>query len=109
MEALIDGLYRCDANGQFCYWFTGELPVSTDRVYRAVIDRGDNTVYVMDSGQAVLYKCDAAGRLLASQDKEFKYPYQIALHNNRLFVANTNHHEISIEQTDTSNFCEKID
>ena len=51
-------------------------------------------------------KFDAQGNELAVSEKEYKFPNQNSLQNDKLLVANTNHHAIQIVETDTENFGE---
>jgi len=103
-----DGLYRCDKVTYDCQLFTTELPAFYT-TFRVFIDRSSDTVYIADTPRFVLYKLNKEGALLAQNKSGLWFPNQILLHNNNLYIANTNLHSIKVARSDTENFGEEIE
>jgi len=102
-----DGLYRCNINTQDCHIFTTSLP-AFHTTFRTVIDRDTDTVYISDTPRFALYKLDSTGALLAQNNSNLKFPNQILLHDNALYIANTNFHSVKVVRTDNQHFGEEI-
>lgn len=95
-----EGMYRCNLEQMSCNKF-GNNNIDFDSAFHLSVDPSTDTVYLSDTGRHKLRKFDSDGNTLAVQDKGFRFPNQILLHNNKLLVADTNHH--AIQEVDTSN------
>jgi hypothetical protein len=100
-----EGLYRCSQGLKTCSPF-GRNQLDFDSAFHLSIDIKTNTVYVSDTSRHKLRKFDAQGNELSVSEKRFKFPNQNSLQNDKLLVADTNHHAIQIVETDTENFGE---
>ena len=98
-----DGLYRCRLTSMECTPFGGQS-VDFDSAFHLSIDVDSNTVYLSDTGRHKLRKFDAEGRELSVQSKGFKFPNQNMLYQDKLLVADTNHHAIQEVATSDDNF-----
>ncbi len=103
-----NGLYRCNANAEDCHLFSDQLP-AFHATFRAFIDTRDDTVYLADTPRFAIYKLDQNGQELGRKTDELWFPNQILLHNNLLYVANTNRHVISVLRTDNEHFGEVVE
>lgn len=102
-----DGLYRCSKNLTGCQLFTDALPAFYT-TFRVFIDRASDTVYIADTPRFTLYKLNSQGALLARNDSKLHFPNQILLHEDKLYIANTNYNAIKIVRSETESFGEKI-
>ncbi len=102
------GLYRCNANAGNCRLFSNQLPVFRDS-FHACIDNRDDTVYLADTSGFALYKLDRNGQELGRKTDGLWRPNQIMLHDDLLYVANTNRHAISVLRTDNGHFGEELE
>lgn len=102
-----EGLYRCNGLAQDCRLFSPELPAFYTS-FRIFIDRSKDDVFVADTSRFKLYRLNSAGKIIASSDKGLKFPNQILLENNRLYVANTNHHSIKILDPSINDFAQEL-
>ncbi len=100
-----EGLYRCSQGLKICSPF-GRNQLDFDSAFHLSIDIKTDTVYVSDTSRHKLRKFDVQGNELAASEKGYKFPNQNSLQNDKLLVADTNHHAIQIVETDTENFGE---
>ena len=73
-----------------------------------MIDRKTDEVYIADTPRFVLYKLNRNGKLLAENTQQLKFPNQVVLKDNHLYVANTNYHQVKIVSANTKTFGEQI-
>lgn len=101
-----DGLYRCDLQTNGCKRFAAQLP-ALDSSFRLAIDRQDDTVYLADTPAFKLYKLSPSGETLAASGTEtFKFPNQLVLTGEELWLADTNHHRLVSVSTHSNSFAE---
>lgn len=108
MATGADGLYRCSYWMDECRLFTNELP-ALHKTFGLFIDRESDTVYLSDTTRFILYKLDKEGNLLAQSEDGLYFPNQIHLHDNKLYVADTNHHSIKVVSSETERFGETVE
>ncbi|TPH14441.1 hypothetical protein [Litorilituus lipolyticus] len=98
------GWYRCKMPKFSCQPFAQHLP-DFPRAFHLLIKQTDNTVFISSTAEHKLLKLDQHGELQASSStKSFKFPNQLKLVNNKLWLADTNNHRlVQISQT-TNNF-----
>ncbi len=101
------GLLRCNNEGKNCEKFSSELPAFHSS-FRLNIDRKTDTVYIADTPRFALYKLSEEGGILATKKDGFKFPNQILLHEEKLYVANTNYNAVKIVHAETEKFGEEI-
>lgn len=103
-----EGLYRCKLDIKQCIPF-GSGKVDFDSAFHLSIDTRTDTVYLSDTGRHKLRKFSAQGNELAVQGKGYKFPNQIMLLDDKLLVADTNHHAIQVAETGDESFGQIID
>jgi hypothetical protein len=102
-----EGLYRCQLATDECTRFgTGSLDF--DSAFHLSIDRATDTVYLADTGRHILRKFDHDGKELAVQKSGYRFPNQLQFRNDKLLVADTNHHAIQVAQAGNKHFGEII-
>ncbi len=101
------GLYRCRIETAECSPF-GADGVDFNAAFSVFIAPGDDAVYISDTTRHALRKYSADGQLLAASETGYKFPNELLVHDGRLYVANTNHHEVTIISPDTESFGRKI-
>lgn len=96
-----NGLYRCILSQLSCNRFGGEVPL-LNRAFRVAIDHSTDTVYLADTSAFKLYKLDNGGAITATSDTQTtRFPNQLAVHEGRLWLADTNNHRlVSIDTSD---------
>lgn len=101
-----DGFYRCQLANKQCQRFGYQLPL-IERGFRVFINQTDDTIYLADTSAFQLYKISQYGRLLASKG-EFAFPNQLTIEDNKLWLADTNHHRIVSLSAETDNFATQL-
>ncbi|WP_461517477.1 NHL repeat-containing protein [Porticoccus sp.] len=101
-----NALSRCSVEWQECQQFSIHLP-GFDRAFRVFIDRVSDTVYLADTSRHRILKLDGNGQLLAFREG-FKFPNQISLVENQLWVTDTNNHRLVAVSMETDSFGEEI-
>ena len=102
-ESQDTGLHRCDLRSKECTVF-GSAPIDFKAAVGLFIDRETDEVYVSDTSRHVLRKYSRDGEALAGPADGFKFPNQLLVYENRLLVADTNHHRIRAVDPATSEF-----
>lgn len=101
-----DGFYRCDLQRETCTAFAAQLPLLNSS-FRLVIDRSTDEVYLADTPAFELYKLNSAGETLATSNTQtFKFPNQMVLAGDHLWLADTNHHRLVAVSTASDNFAQ---
>ncbi|MBV1932960.1 MAG: hypothetical protein KUG71_14745 [Porticoccaceae bacterium] len=85
-------LSRCILAGSSCSVFSKEIP-ALNRTFRLHINWLDDTVYLADTSRNRVIAFSDQGILLSAQDG-FKFPNQLRLYDETLWVADTNHHSV---------------
>lgn len=101
------GLYRCDLDASSCVLF-GPEGVDFKAAHSVFIDTRTDEVYISDTTRHLLRKYSAEGEALAGPVGGFKFPNQLLLHKEQLFIANTNFHQIRVVDPATENFGEEL-
>ncbi len=95
-------LQRCSFENYHCREFGDALP-DFPRSFNLYIDPSTQYVYIADTGRHQLWLLSPEGALIAKQGG-FKFPNQLMLINNALWVADTNHHQVKQLHADKAQF-----
>lgn len=98
-----ESLVRCDLPAKRCAPF-GERAFNLNQAFHLYIDPLHDEVYLAEGARHQVRKLDAAGRETARLDKGLKFPNQVFVHGGRLYIANTNRHEILMVDTADKDF-----
>lgn len=101
------GLHRCQLESGECRPF-GSSRIDFNAAFGLYIDPADSTVYISDTTRHALRKYSGEGRHLGDAEDGYKFPNEILVHEGRLYVANTNFHEVRIVSPETDGFGRKI-
>jgi hypothetical protein len=102
------GLFRCDLDVDSCERF-GASGIDFKAAHGVFIDWRSDVVYITDTTRHLLRKYSADGIELRLPVGGFKFPNQLLMHDDKLLVANTNHHTIDMLNTGNSTFGERIE
>ncbi|MGI9237692.1 MAG: hypothetical protein ACR2QZ_09870 [Woeseiaceae bacterium] len=97
------GLYRCNLETRSCRLF-GDSAIDFKAAHGIYIDWETDEVYVSDTTRHVLRKFSAGGDVLAEPVGRFRFPNQLLMFNERLLIADTNHHVIRIVDARSTSF-----
>lgn len=89
------GLARCDLIAKSCVTF-GESPVDFKTAFGVYIDRRTDDVFVTDTSRHLLRKYSSDGAPVGGPVAGFRFPNDIMLLDDELFIADTNHHRVAI-------------
>ena len=95
-------LARCNLATQQCSQFSSQLPAFT-RTFRLFIDWQTDEVYLADTSRHRIIKLNSTGETLAIKEG-FKFPNQLKLIGDILWLSDTNHNRFVSLATDTENF-----
>ena len=87
-------LVHCSNDSGLCQPFA-DPPLNLNDVFALEIDTETDRVFVADTSRHKIYLLSAEGRELDRIDTGLKFPNQISYVDGILYVANTNHHQIS--------------
>jgi len=107
-ETLDSGLFRCDLEVAACERF-GATGIDFKAAHGIFIDWRSDEVYITDTTRHLLRKYSADGTELTQPVGGFKFPNQLLMHDDKLLVANTNHHTIDILSPRNSLFGDRIE
>ena len=107
-ESPDSGLARCNLESMACERF-GQPGIDFKAAFGVFIDERTDEVYISDTTRHLLRKYSAAGIELAPPASGFKFPNELMLHDDRLLVADTNHHVIRILEPGSSDFGTRVD
>lgn len=102
------GLARCDLESGECAPFATPA-VDFNAAFGVAIDPRTEAVYFSDTTRHALLKFAADGTRLARSEDGFRFPNQLLLHDGRLYVANTNGHDVRVVDPATERFGQAID
>lgn len=102
------GLFRCKLDSIECSRF-GDGSIDFNRTFHLYIDNPQEYVYVADSSRHTLRVFNAEGVQIAVDDKGYKFPNQLTILENKLYVADTNHHRIVSIDPGPENFGSEIE
>jgi len=88
------GLFKCNLQTYSCHRFTQDI-IDFSSAYHLEFDSYDNGIFLSDASRHRILKFDDQGKQLFEYSENLKYPNQIQLVDNQLYVANTNHHNIT--------------
>ena len=92
-ESPESGLYRCNLAERRCTPFANGS-IDFKAAFGVFIDRESDTVYITDTTRHLLRVYSAAGDALQEPLGGFQFPNQLSVHDDKLLVADTNHHGI---------------
>ena len=101
------GLYRCSLESMECRPF-GSGRIDFNAAFSVFIEPAADAVYVSDTTRHVLRKYSIDGEHHADSESGYKFPNELLVHDGRLYVANTNHHEVRIVSPETGSFGREI-
>jgi len=102
-----NGLSFCNLNSESCRTF-GSEDYDFNRGYFSTIDQNEGSVLVSDASRHSIMKFSATGQLLASNDRHFKFPNEMTIFENQLYLVDTNNKAIKLLELETANFGELI-
>jgi len=88
-----EGLFRCNLLSYTCTSFTQQA-LNINGAFSLAIDIKTDRVFIADSSRHQVYMYSSDGLELDTA-KNFKFPNQIEVANNQLYVADTNHHRLA--------------
>jgi hypothetical protein len=101
------GMFRCDLDTKYCTRF-GQTGIDFKAAHGIFIDRTTDDVFISDTTRHLLRKYSSDGVALAGPVSGFKFPNQILIFDEKLFVADTNHHEIRVVDPATESFGKEL-
>ena len=101
------GLYRCGLESGECRPF-GSGRIDFNAAFSVFIEPTGDAVYFSDTTRHVVRKYSVDGEHLADSKSGYKFPNELLIHDGRLYVANTNHHEVRIVSPETESFGREI-
>lgn len=101
-----DGLFRCNTLTYQCAPFAQQA-LNLHDAFAITIDWPSDRVIVADSSRHSVYLFSADGKELDSL-ANFKFPNQVQVVNNKLYVANTNFHRLSVFDLSDNNLGKRI-
>lgn len=107
-ETLDSGLFRCDLDNTSCERF-GSEGVDFKAAHGIFIDWRRDDVYISDTTRHLLRKYSADGTELTQPIGGFKFPNQLLIHDDQLFVVNTNHHVVEVVSPTTLTFGDRVE
>jgi hypothetical protein len=89
-----NGLFRCDPGNFHCLAFT-KPPLNLNDAYSLAIDWQTDQVFIADTSRHIVRLFSGTGE---EQDTKegFFFPNQVYFQDNKLYVADTNHHQLSV-------------
>lgn len=103
-----DGFYRCSSTLKQCQVFGENLP-KLERTFHVAISQKTNTVFLANTSEHKLYKINEQGKIVASSKSNlFKFPNQLRLVNNELWLADTNNHALKRVNHSNEHFGEVV-
>jgi hypothetical protein len=107
-ETPDSGLFRCELETKVCTRF-GQNGIDFKAAHGIFIDRRTDEVYISDTTRHLLRKYSSDGVALAGPISGFKFPNQILIFDEKLYVADTNHHEVRVVDPLTGSFGTDLD
>ncbi|MGI9203265.1 MAG: hypothetical protein ACR2Q3_04610 [Woeseiaceae bacterium] len=102
------GLARCDLATKSCETF-GESPIDFKTAYGLIIDRRTDDVYVTDTSRHLIRKYSPSGMPIGGPVAGFRFPNDVVLHDEKLFITDTNHHRVAIVNPHSQAFGTTLD
>jgi hypothetical protein len=97
------GLVRCELEIKRCERF-GKTGIDFKAAHGIFIDWKTDEVYISDTTRHLLRKYSDDGTALTGAISGFRFPNQLLMHDEKLLVADTNHHEIRVVDPATESF-----
>ncbi len=101
------GLHRCRLETAECRPFGAER-IDFNAAFSVFIEPSGDAVYFSDTTRHILRKYSGDGEHLADSKTGYKFPNELLIHEGRLYVANTNHHEVRLVSPETGTFGREI-
>lgn len=96
------GLFRCNPSTYACRPFTAR-PLNLNNTFGLAIDGQRDRVFISDTSRHVLYLYAADGSQLDTAHG-FYFPNQIHYQDGKLYVADTNHHQLAVMEIKERSF-----
>lgn len=106
-ESPDSGLFRCSLDAKVCTRF-GQTGIDFKAAHGILIDRRTDEVYIADTTRHVLRKYSSDGIALAGPMGGFKFPNQVLMFGDKLYVADTNNHEVRVVDPHTASFGQEL-
>ncbi len=98
-----EGFYRCTRADFSCQRFAQSMP-ALQTSFGLAMDWSRNITYVSNTPGFSLYAFDEQGEMISMRSDDLKFPNQILFADDRLWVADTNHHRIVEMSLDEGTF-----
>lgn len=102
-EAAESGMYRCNLGTSTCRPF-GTVAIDFKAAFAIYVDQETDEVFISDTTRHVVRKYSPEGEMLAEPVGGFMFPNKLLLHDERLFVVNTNNHQVRVIEPATETF-----
>lgn len=102
-----DGLFRCNTTSFECRPFTNP-PLNLNDAFSLAVDLNTDRVFVADTSRHTVRLFSNSGEELDSKEG-FLFPNQIQFQDNKLYVADTNHHRLAVVGVEEKRFGEIVE
>lgn len=102
-----DGLFRCNITSFECRPFT-HPPLNLQDAFSLAIDVHTDRVFIADTSRHTVRMFSNTGEELDSKD-DFLFPNQLQFQDNKLYVADTNHHRLAVIGVEEKRFGEILE
>lgn len=102
-----DGLFRCNTTSFECQPFTTP-PLNLNDAFALAVDLNTDRVFIADTSRHTVRLFSNSGEELDSKEG-FLFPNQIQFQDNKLYVADTNHHRLAVVGVDAKRFGEILE
>jgi len=96
-------LSLCNLNSGLCKPF-GTSENNFNRGFFSTVDEIKGNVFISDASRHKITKFSPSGQLLASSEKNFKFPNEMTIFEDQLYLVDTNNKSIKRVQMSTANF-----
>lgn len=101
------GLFRCNTVSFECQPFTNP-PLNLNDAFSLAVDLKTDRVFIADTSRHTLRLFSNSGEELDSKEG-FLFPNQIQFQDNKLYVADTNHHRLAVVGVEEKRFGEILE
>jgi hypothetical protein len=102
-----DGLFRCNTSSFECQPFSNP-PINLNDAFALAVDLNTDRVFIADTSRHTLRLFSNTGEELDSKEGFF-FPNQIQFQENKLYVADTNHHRLAVIGVEDKRFGEILE
>lgn len=101
-------LDRCDLRGLTCTPF-GSFTIDAQETFGLHIDWLTDDVFLTDTARHLLHRFDDTGRAIGEPIDGFRFPNHVLLHDDRLYIADTNRQRVTVVSADSAEFGMQLD